>query len=102
MTSERFQAVTSDDVMSVYSGKPGKCCCGCSGAHRYNPVHRAELRARGYMLDDKSVNGAQVLKVLRLVQAADAEGKAEYDDDDAYVSAEVAAKLYIVYFVPCA
>lgn len=25
-----------ENVMRVYSGKAGHCCCGCSGEHVYN------------------------------------------------------------------
>jgi hypothetical protein len=63
-------AAVTDDVLSVYTGKAGKCCCGCSGRHRYNAQFR-DLggRRRGYVLGDDEVNTRQVTKVLGLLKA---------------------------------
>ncbi len=29
--------IDASTVKSVYSGKPGRCCCGCSGTHSESP-----------------------------------------------------------------
>jgi hypothetical protein len=86
--------LTTDDILSAYSGKAGKCCCGCAGSHRYNPRYR-ELgnQRRGYDLQDKDVNLAQVKAVLKKVQA-NVEG-AELDGDHVHVT--VGSRIYIVY-----
>ncbi len=65
-----IQSVTPAQVVSVYSGKAGKCMCGCAGNHRYNPDH-AELGAkrRGYPVLAEDINMTQVTRVLRLIQA---------------------------------
>ena len=55
---ERIANMTTDDVQSVYSGKPG-CCCGCSGIHRYNSK---------YAVDGEDINDKQVKKVLGIIR----------------------------------
>ncbi len=74
----KLQEITTAHVVSVYSGKLGKCMCGCSGNHRVNPEHR-ELagKRRGYAISDDEVNLAQVTRVLRLIQAEGETAKIE-------------------------
>ena len=31
--NDRTTVPTFDEVTSVYSGRDGRCCCGCSGKH---------------------------------------------------------------------
>jgi hypothetical protein len=63
-------ALTPANVMKVYSGKDGACCCGCKGTYRVSSLHRAAAdAARGYAHDDKDVNDKQVAKVLGIFQA---------------------------------
>lgn len=60
---------TLDQVMSVYSGKAGKCYCGCSGNHRYAKAHQEVAgKDRGYAISDDEVNDTQVKKVFNLVK----------------------------------
>jgi hypothetical protein len=88
--------LTVSDVLHVYSGKPGKCACGCSGNHRYASAFRAEAsKRRGYEVSDDEVNDRQVAKVLKLVQGAAAETSS--DAGDSYFSAVVDGRLYVVY-----
>lgn len=85
-------ALTTDEVMSVYSGKDGKCCCGCAGKHSYNSKHReAGTNRAGY---EVTVNDAMVTKALKLVQAATKENVMVGDNHYATV---VGSRLYIVY-----
>jgi len=98
----RVRALTTDDVMSVYSGKDGSCCCGCSGKHSYNPKHRVVAgRHRGYVIDDNEVNPAMVKKVLRIVQEDAAADMPTLDVDGFgygdYVSTVRGGRLYVVY-----
>lgn len=91
--------MTDADVMSVYSGKGGKCCCGCSGIHRYHPAHVAvAAKDRGYAIDPKQVNIGQVRRVLRTIQenVAEAEFGTNYVSWVDYDHSEK-GKLYIVY-----
>ena len=88
--------MTTDQVMSVYSGKPNRCCCGCSGNHRYNSKHVAAAgKDRGYSIDADEVNDVQVKKVLNLVKSAP---NAEFIGDN-IASAEINGRLYVVYGV---
>lgn len=85
---------TTSDLLSVYSGKPGKCCCGCAGNHRYASATRAEAAEhRGYAISDDEVNDRQVAKVLGLLQAnpilVEAEGS--------HFAAEIDGRLYVAY-----
>lgn len=67
---EQLQALKPQDLFSVYSGRPGRCCCGCFGQHRYLSEHRvAAGKHRGYTVDDEDINDRQVNRVLRLLQA---------------------------------
>jgi hypothetical protein len=62
-------AVTLEQVMGVYSGRAGKCYCGCSGNHRYASAHlAAATKDRGYEIAKEEVNDRQVKKVLKIVQ----------------------------------
>jgi hypothetical protein len=99
LTSEQFAKLMFakvDDVMSVYSGKPGKCCCGCAGSHRYNSSHQAAAGThRGYAVTADEVNDRQISMVLLLL-------KKHYmiaEGSDTYVSAEINGRLYTVYYM---
>lgn len=87
-----------DDVLSVYSGKPGKCCCGCSGLHRYASRFRREAsEGRGYKVTDDEVNDTRVKRLLGIVQDAP-----EVEVGSNNVSAVVDGRLYVVYVRRCA
>lgn len=59
-----------DRVASVYSGKPGKCCCGCSGKHTYASKHREwSSETRGYLVADFEVNDKTVAKIVAKLNA---------------------------------
>jgi hypothetical protein len=68
-------ALTSANVLKVYSGRPkangNHCRCGCCGTYRYNPAHVVvgSSADRGYPLDAEDISAAQVKKVLRAIQA---------------------------------
>ena len=48
-------------ITSVYSGIDGKCCCGCSGKHRYASAYRKlASKNRGYEVRDKDVSDRSV------------------------------------------
>jgi hypothetical protein len=91
-----IQTLTPADVLSVYSGKNGRCCCGCSGKHSYNSASIAEATEhRGYAVTSDEVNDRQITRVLRLIQA---EGdKVKVDTDYGNISAVVGARLYVAY-----
>ncbi len=70
--------LTADKVEKVYTGKPGKCACGCSGNYWY-PDHK---------------NFAKMAKkVLDLLNHPDS--STEYDE--AWASCEVDGRVYTAY-----
>lgn len=81
LTRDIHAPIAVDEVRSVYSGKDGNCCCGCSGTH-----YEA----------DKPENSAMVTRVLRIVNEAIASDEAEWNSDDC-VSTTIGKRLYIVY-----
>lgn len=98
--AQNLRSLTAEDVMSVYSGKPG-CACGCNGNYRYNSAHQALGTAhRGYAVDAEDVNDKQVRRVLKLVQTADlgdSSWMASKDGD--WYSVTLGGRVYTVYTV---
>lgn len=70
--------LSKEQVKSVYSGRDGRCCCGCSGTHA-----------------DEGERSALWNKVLKVVNEGLALGHA--DVEDTYVSVVVGKRLYIAY-----
>ena len=86
--------MTEKDVLSVYVGRIGKCCCGCSGKHTYNPDHREEGSAnRGYTVGPEECDIIDIRHVLGLVQEAAA--VAEFGVNN--ISIETATRVFVVY-----
>jgi len=109
MVNKLLQSLTISSVMSVYSGKVGKCYCGCSGTHRYNSAHiETAGKDRGYQIDTDEVNDRQVAKVLKVVQAnfneVLAEDMCHLQDRPGgsvtHFTAKVGERSYTVYLVP--
>lgn len=89
-----FVNLTTDNVMSVYSGRDGKCCCGCAGNHRYNSKHReAATKNRGYAVDDDDINDKQVKRVLTLLQ----DNYQHVEAGGNHFSLVVGERIYVVY-----
>lgn len=94
----KIEALKSEMIMSVYSGRNGKCCCGCSGKHTYSSKHvEAASKNRGYRVTPDEVNDGQVTRILHMIQAYQTE--AEFYEDS-FVSVVVGKRLYVAYFVP--
>lgn len=100
-----IQTLQPADVLHAYSGKAGKCYCGCSGKHYANPARLAEAAAaRGYEYSDDEVSGQMIVKILRLVQAhhdpSDPSMRHEAEPGDkgqSHFTAEVGKRTYTVY-----
>lgn len=94
-TKEDFLKTSVEDVLSVYSGKDGKCCCGCSGKHTYG-THRLQevAKSRGYSISDDEVNDREVKRILNIVRKSDD----SFSIGSNHVSCVVGKRLYIVYF----
>lgn len=88
-----------DNVLSVYSGKDGHCCCGCSGKHYYRSNYREEAgKVRGYEVSDDEVSDKMVRKIWNIVMDAAQAGTAEWDDQyREFATAVIGKRQYIVY-----
>ena len=82
------------NILSVYSGKQGRCMCGCSGKYTYNPQFRKEgsLR-RGYEVTAEDCNERTVKMIAKKVLT---NPLVKYEDDYAYVDTDT--RSYVVYF----
>lgn len=87
-----------EDVKSVYSGKDGHCCCGCSGNHRYASAHAARAgKERGYAIDAHEINDKQVRRVFHILKEHSADAEYSTFVGSAHASVVIGARLYIVY-----
>jgi hypothetical protein len=93
-----IQDLGPSDIMSVYSGKAHRCCCGCSGKHSYNESH-AYLAGvnRGYPVSEEEINNRMVTKVLRLIQANE-EKIEKREPSDNHVAVIVGTRIYVAYY----
>ena len=80
-----------ENVHSVYSGKDGKCCCGCAGKHSRNTRFPRPEPKEAYR---NNFNDKMVRKVIKIVQ--DNAGIAEHGDN--HWSVVLGERLYIAYF----
>lgn len=88
--------LSMDNVVSVYSGRNGKCCCGCAGKHTYAVAHRdAASRSVGYPIKDEDVNDHVVKGVINKIKR-NADAAECYTD---HVAVVVGARLYIAYLL---
>ncbi len=71
-------------ITKVYSGKAGKCCCGCSGNYRY-------ATGKAVHTHDK-VNDNQVKKIVNLLNA-----NPDTKADSNHYWVETDGRLYIAY-----
>lgn len=85
-----------ENVASVYEGKKGQCCCGCSGTHFYAEALREEAaKSRGYEVRDEEINDSAVERIFDKVM------NACYKDvlniNDTCYSMTEGQTLYVVY-----
>lgn len=86
--------IKAEDVASVYSGKAGKCCCGCAGKHTIASRHRDWAEAnRGYEVTAEEVNDAVVKRVINKLNQ---NPLTSVDDELAHVV--IGNRLYVAYF----
>jgi len=85
-------------VMEVYSGKPDKCRCGCSGTYRAARQHRqVASENRGYPYNDDEVNDKQVRRVVKILN----ENIEDVEVNSEFADVEVDGRVYTAYFLPC-
>jgi len=90
--TQKIKALTPDHILSVYSGKDGKCCCGCSGKYSYHPKHQAEQSKRnGY---EVTANLNMVKRVLELLKTQEADAVDELSEDQ--LTFVIGGRLYMV------
>ena len=83
------------EVMSVYSGRDGRCCCGCAGKHSYaSQFQIAAGKHRGYKVDDDEMNDRMVTRIAKLIE--NNLDKAKWGDNN--VSLVVENRLYVAYW----
>lgn len=86
-----------EDVKSVYSGKNGKCCCGCAGKHTYASAHREwASRDRGYDISDDEVNDRTVKVMVGRIKRLGAR-QDNPSDNHVYAVSDDGNRLYIAY-----
>jgi hypothetical protein len=78
--------IAVEQVKSAYSGKDGKCCCGCSGKH-YHRTGYGDYRGGGTKNDIR-----QITRVLNVIKNAPV-----VEDEGGFVSAVIDGRLYIAY-----
>ena len=116
LTPAQVAKLTPADIISVYSGRDGRCCCGCSGQHRINSQHvKAVEKDRGFLVETEEINDKQVKRVLKIVQEDIAkvsmDGKSDcylndnLDHKDTYIDGTLictvrGTRLYLVYLLP--
>jgi hypothetical protein len=96
-----IKEVQVDDVMSVYSGRDGCCCCGCAGNHRYASKHvKVAGKYRGYKVRPEEVSDRSVkLTLNKLKKNADKVNHSVGYGSDFY-SLVTGNRLNIVYLLP--
>ena len=91
-----LSAFTKETTVSVYSGKDGKCRCGCAGNYRYNSRHvEIASKRRGYEVTADEVSDAQITRVLRTITAAATTSELEFGDN--YVERVVNGRSFVAY-----
>ena len=98
ITNEQAAAILADrdNILSVYHGRVGACCCGCAGRHAYTKQHQALAgRERGYAVTDDEVSERVVSNVAKRVLES-----AEIEYMDVFrpiLSCETETKTFVVY-----
>ncbi len=89
-------------VRSVYSGRNGECCCGCSGTHSYASHLREDAsKKRGYVVDDDEVSNGAVKRIVNKINRKILENPEEVadhrDGPNGFVSMVIKNRLYVAY-----
>lgn len=90
--------VKLEGIMSVYSGRNERCCCGCSGKHTYASAHqKAAGKHRGYAVTDDEVSDRSVKIVFnKFIKNA---GNVEFHKDS-HAALVIGTRFHVLYFVP--
>ncbi len=69
--------ISIENVKQVYSGKDGKCCCGCAGKHSTDQKQKT-----------------RIINILNKANPADI----DRDANGVYAATVIGNRLYIAYF----
>ncbi len=69
--------ISIENVKQVYSGKDGKCCCGCAGKHSTDQKQKT-----------------RIVNILNKANPADI----DMDANGVYAATVIGNRLYIAYF----
>lgn len=96
-----FTQINLENVSSVYKGKAGYCCCGCSGKYAYASQHREwASKNRGYDVPDDDINDKKVASIVKKMNALLASGEVAAEDiiqDAALTCIDLGTRRYIAY-----
>jgi len=92
-----IQEIQENQVLSVYSGIDGRCCCGCSGKHTYNPLWKEIAQEdHGGRLDDEEFSSRSIKIILNKIKKA-----SNVDDEGDYIATVTdTGRLLVAYLVP--
>ena len=89
--------INIDDIISVYSGKVNKCCCGCSGKHTYKKsTQDIASKDRGYTVRDEECNDKTVKLIINKMN----KDPNTFLELYSHFSLETKRRLYIAYLNP--
>jgi len=92
-----IQEIQENQVLSVYSGIDGKCCCGCSGKHTYNPLWKKIAQEdHGGILDDEEFSSRSIKIILNKIKKSP---NAREEDDYIFATTDT-GRLLVAYLVP--
>jgi hypothetical protein len=87
-----------DAISSTYSGKNGRCCCGCAGKHTYTKQYQEwASKDRGYEVSDDEVSDRGVKTIINRMNKLITQGY-EADLQDTYISVDADERIYVAYF----
>ena len=90
-----IQSIKHEDILSVYSGKDGHCCCGCAGTHSYNSFHVKEAnKSRGYGGCEDEVNDRAIQRILNIVKKN--VDKVEFNEEE-FIGVTIGKRMYNIY-----
>ena len=97
-TAAFIESLTPADVVSVYSGVAGACCCGCKGNHRYNPEY-VELAGerRGYAVSTDEISARSVAIVLGKLRKHKNDAERFPGHGRPFVSVEIGSRVHVAY-----
>lgn len=86
------------NVVSVYSGKNGHCCCGCAGTHTVASTWREYAASqRGYPVRDNEVSDVTIKRIVSKMNRLGPQRNHGGDTPDNVWVVETETRRYIAY-----